>query len=109
MPGGLAGLPVRRCVAARRRAGTQLLRTQICSPPAVQPGRLHAASYPARLLARAAGLSDGTLLLITNKAPAGQAPQWAVSDAVRGFGKRVSQLVAVHSKAMLLSLTEEGG
>ncbi len=56
-----------------------------------------------------AGLSDGSVLLIRNKAAAGEPPQWAVSDAVRGFARRrVSQLAVSHSKSMLLSLTEEG-
>ena len=57
-----------------------------------------------------AGLSDGALLLVRNKADPGEPPQWSVSDAIRSFARRhVLQLAVAHSKSMLLSLTEDGG
>lgn len=61
-----------------------------------------------------AGLSDGTLLLLTDRAgssPGDSVPptQWAVVQALRGFGSgRVAQLAVARGRGLLLCLSGDG-
>ena len=62
----------------------------------------------------AAGLSDGTLLLLTDRvgpSPGDSVPptQWAVAQALRGFGSgRVAQLAVARGRGLLLCLSGDG-